>query len=318
MIPSPLLPRILFVGDVIGEQGIVFLERPLPTLRLEHQVDLVVVNGENAHVAGNPPLGAAGLSPHDAERLFAAGADLITGGNHSWDHPLARAGLEVPGVLRPLNMGSRAPGRGACIIERGGVRYGVVNLASRTAIANVDHPFDVFDGCLDARTGQTDVIIVDFHAESVSEKITFAYAFDGRLAAVIGTHTHVPTADQRLLPGGTAYITDVGMTGPLASMQGFARATQRGRDPSHDHPQLRATSLHSLKRPRCIRTSRSQIPSMNARSWKMPSMLVLACFSSTRSSATRALDSSSRLAVGSSKSNIRGRATKARPIPTKL
>lgn len=221
MLPSPLLPRVLFIGDVIGEPGISFLEGTLPSLRAEHRVDLVVVNGENAHAVGNPPLGAAGLGPRDAERLFTAGADVITGGNHSWDHASARAGLELPGVLRPLNMGARAPGRGACVLERGGIRYGVVNIASRSAIPAVDHPYDALDACLSGWRDEADAVVVDFHGDSVSEKITFAYAFDGRVAAVVGTHTHIRTADERVLPGGTAYVTDVGMTGPQASMQGY-------------------------------------------------------------------------------------------------
>jgi metallophosphoesterase (TIGR00282 family) len=213
--------RILFVGDVVGEGGLAFLERWLPELARRHAADLVVVNGENADVTGPRPATGLGLTPVSALRLFAAGADVITGGNHSWDGPAAAETLALPYVLRPHNYGHRAAGTGTCRILKGGVRFGVVNLTSRSALPAADHPYDVLEDVLTGWDDDVDVVIVDVHGEAVTEKVVFGYAFDGRVAAVLGTHTHVPTLDARLLPAGTAYVTDVGMTGPALSMQGY-------------------------------------------------------------------------------------------------
>lgn len=215
------LKRILFVGDVVGEPGTSFVERHLPVLIATHSVDLVVVNGENADVTGPRPANGCGLTPASAGRLFAAGADVITGGNHSWDGPLAADTLALQRVLRPDNYGPHAPGTGHAVVAKNGARFGVVNLASRTALPAADHPYGALEARLDAWKGEVDFVLVDFHGESVSEKSIFAYSFDGQLAAVLGTHTHVPTSDARVLPRGTAYVTDVGMTGPTASMQGY-------------------------------------------------------------------------------------------------
>lgn len=213
--------RILFVGDVVGTAAVGMLEQHLPRLVVERRADLVVVNGENADVTGPRPANGCGLTPTTAGRLFASGADVITGGNHSWDGPLAADTLALPRVLRPDNHGPHAPGGGHAIVEKGGVRFGVVNLASRTALPAADHPYGALEARLSGWGDVVDVVLVDFHGESVSEKAIFAYAFDGRVAAVLGTHTHVPTDDARVLPRGTAYVTDVGMTGPTASMQGY-------------------------------------------------------------------------------------------------
>jgi len=213
--------RILFVGDVVGPAAVELLERYLPGLAAAHRADLVVVNGENADVTGPRPTNGCGLTPASAGRLLAAGADVVTGGNHSWDGPLASETLGLPRVLRPDNYGPHAPGTGHAVVAKGGVRFGVVNLASRTALPAADHPYGALEARLEAWSDDVDVVLVDFHGESVSEKSIFAYAFDGRVAAVLGTHTHVPTADARVLPGGTAYVTDVGMTGPPSSMQGY-------------------------------------------------------------------------------------------------
>jgi metallophosphoesterase (TIGR00282 family) len=213
--------RILFVGDVVGAAAVDLLERHLPALITAHGTDLVVVNGENADVTGPRPATGCGLTPASAGRLFAAGADVITGGNHSWDGPLAADTLALPRVLRPDNYGPHAPGTGHAVVAKDGVRFGVVNLASRSALPAADHPYGALEARLEAWGDAVDVVLVDFHGESVSEKAIFAYAFDGRVAAVLGTHTHVPTDDARVLPRGTAYVTDVGMTGPSASMQGY-------------------------------------------------------------------------------------------------
>jgi metallophosphoesterase (TIGR00282 family) len=213
--------RILFVGDVVGQVGVAYVERHLPALIAEHRPTLVVVNGENADVTGPRPASGLGLTPRSAERLLAAGADVLTGGNHSWDGPDAAGTLALARVLRPHNCGRRAPGTGACTLERGGVRYGVLNLISRSAMPAADHPFDVFESVVNGWGDAVDAVLVDFHGDAATEKVVFGYAVAGRAVAVIGTHTHVPTADARLLPGGTAYVTDVGMTGPAASMQGY-------------------------------------------------------------------------------------------------
>jgi metallophosphoesterase (TIGR00282 family) len=213
--------RILFVGDVVGAEAVALLERHLPDLVATHRADLVVVNGENADVTGPRPANGCGLTPTSAGRLFAAGADVVTGGNHSWDGLLAADTLALPRVLRPDNYGAHAPGTGHAVATKNGVRFGVVNLASRTALPAADHPYGALEARLEAWNDDVDVVLVDFHGESVSEKSIFAYAFDGRVAAVLGTHTHVPTDDARVLPRGTAYVTDVGMTGPSASMQGY-------------------------------------------------------------------------------------------------
>ena len=213
--------RILFVGDVVGERGVAYLERHLPELVAAHRPTLVVVNGENADVTGPRPATGLGLTPGSAERLLAAGADVLTGGNHSWDGPDAAATLALERVLRPHNQGARAPGTGACIVERDGVRYGVLNLTSRSAMLMADHPYDAFEGVVASWGDAVDAVLVDFHGDAATEKVVFGYAVAGRAVAVLGTHTHVPTGDARVLPGGTAYVTDVGMTGPADSMQGY-------------------------------------------------------------------------------------------------
>ncbi|HKI57445.1 MAG TPA: TIGR00282 family metallophosphoesterase [Trueperaceae bacterium] len=244
---EPAPSRILFVGDVVGEAGVAYLEGRLPGLRAELGADFVIVNGENVALPGLNPAYGCGISERDVERLLALGVDVITGGNHSWDGPGAIAALRHPRVLRPLNTSPLAPGRGAVIVGEDGPRLGVVNLGSRTAIPAVDHPYDAFQRQLAAwaqdgadaggaapgggapgrgalgpgAPGGPELVVVDFHGESVSEKQIFAWAVDGSATAVIGTHTHAPTLDTRVLPGGTAYVSDVGMVGPSGGMQGY-------------------------------------------------------------------------------------------------
>ncbi len=220
---KPGTARILFVGDVVGEAGIAHLEGCLPQLRAALKADFVVVNGENAAIAGPNPYYGCGMTQRDLERLLALGVDVITGGNHSWDGSHVDAVLRDPRVLRPLNTSPLAPGRGAVIVGDGALRLGVVNLASRTAIPGVDAPYDALQRQLEAWAGdgRPELVVVDLHGESVSEKQIFAWAVDGTVTAVIGTHTHAPTLDARVLPGGTAYVSDVGMTGPSGGMQGY-------------------------------------------------------------------------------------------------
>lgn len=217
--------RILFIGDVVGEAGVAMLEQQVPRLRGLHEPHFLVVNAENAALSGENPMHGAGMTPSDLDRLFALGVDVITGGNHSWDGPYAAEVLSRPRVLRPMNYGRAAAGCGAVIVGEPGRRLGVVNLASRTAMAYADTPHDALQAQL--RTWQAsaeppDLVLVDLHGESVSEKQIFAFAVAGTVTAVLGTHTHVATLDARLLPGGTAYVSDVGMTGPGGGMQGYA------------------------------------------------------------------------------------------------
>ena len=217
------LRRILFIGDVVGDAGVDAIARHLPDLVARHRPTFVVANGENADITGPNPASGCGLTPESAERLLAAGVDVITGGNHSWDGPRAAETLAHPSVLRPHNYGSVAPGRGATVITRHGVRLGVVNLVSRTALPSADAPHDALLALLRTwREAQdVDLVLVDFHGDSISEKQVFAWAFAGEVAAVLGTHTHVATDDARIIPPGTAFVSDVGMTGPGGGMQGY-------------------------------------------------------------------------------------------------
>ena len=213
--------KVLFIGDIVGRSGLEFLERHLPELRSRHSPSFVIANAENLSITGKNPVSGCGMASEDVERLFELGIDAVTGGNHSWDGPAAEAVHCDERVLRPLNYGARAPGRGTKILRRNGSSLGIVNLASRTALPYVDQPHDVLERTLEAWEGEVDAVLVDFHGESVSEKQIFAWSFAGRVAAIFGTHTHVATLDSRILPGGTAFVTDVGMTGPSGGMQGY-------------------------------------------------------------------------------------------------
>jgi metallophosphoesterase (TIGR00282 family) len=211
--------RILFVGDVVGRPGRRILRESLPELRRTHRLDFVVVNGENA-------AGGVGLTPAVARELFAMGVDAITLGNHAWDKRELLTGMdEFPALLRPLNYPPGTPGRGAAVVaSRAGVPVGVVNVMGRVfAGVHLDCPFRAVEEALGELQGRARVILVDFHAEATSEKTAMGWFLDGRVTAVLGTHTHVQTADAMVLPGGTAYVTDVGMTGPWVSALGMER-----------------------------------------------------------------------------------------------
>lgn len=206
---------VLCIGDVVGEPGLRCAERLLGGLRRFYGADFVVANGENAE--------GTGITGRDAERLYVAGADVVTLGNHAFARREIAARLEDdPYLLRPANFTSLAPGRGWGVFDaNGGRRVAVVNLMGRLFMdSNLDNPFFLADRIL-AETG-TPFVVVDFHAEATSEKAAFAYYVDGRVSAVFGTHTHVPTADAHVLPGGTGFITDVGMTGAEQSVLGIA------------------------------------------------------------------------------------------------
>jgi metallophosphoesterase (TIGR00282 family) len=209
--------KLLFVGDVVGGLGRRTLRALLPGLREEHGIDFVVVNGENS-------AGGVGITPKTAEDLFATGADAITLGNHTYRHrDIYRYLDEEPRILRPANFLRSQPGHGTCVVERDGVRLGVVNLSGNLYM-NAGRPaFAEADAALHELRGKTDHLLVDMHAEATSEKVAMGWHLDGRATAVVGTHTHVPTADARVLPGGTAYITDVGMTGPRGGVIGVKR-----------------------------------------------------------------------------------------------
>ena len=208
---------ILFVGDIVGGIGKRTLLRLLPGLRERLEPDFVVVNGENA-------AGGMGITPKIADELFAAGIDVITLGNHTYRHREIYAYLdEHERILRPANFLRNQPGHGSCVVAKDGVRLGVISL-SGNLFMNAGRPlFSEADVALHALRSEVDHCLVDVHAEATSEKIGMGWHLDGRVTAVVGTHTHVPTADARVLPDGTAYITDVGMTGPRGGVIGVRR-----------------------------------------------------------------------------------------------
>jgi metallophosphoesterase (TIGR00282 family) len=207
----------LFVGDVVGGIGRRTLIRLLPSLRERLAPDFVVVNGENA-------AGGIGITPKIAEGMLAAGVDVITLGNHTYRHREIYAYLDKePRILRPANFLRSQPGHGWTVADKDGTRLGVVSL-SGNLFMNAGRPaFSEADAALHALKGQADHILVDMHAEATSEKVGMGWYLDGRVTAVVGTHTHVPTADARVLPGGTAFISDVGMTGPRGGVIGVKR-----------------------------------------------------------------------------------------------
>jgi metallophosphoesterase (TIGR00282 family) len=215
------LLRCLVIGDIIGKPGRLAVVGGLRDLRAELDLDLVIANGENL-AAG------AGLTPSLAEELFANGVDVITSGNHIWDKREVYEYLDSGRpVLRPLNYPDDAPGKGWLLHTLpDGDRVAVVNVMGRVFMNQLDSPFTAMDGLLDGAAEPLPPLrIVDFHCEITSEKNAMGWYLDGRVTAVLGTHTHVPTADARILPKGTAYISDVGMTGPRDSVIGFSLET---------------------------------------------------------------------------------------------
>lgn len=208
--------RILMVGDVVGRPGRYFFMEQTPELKQARGIDMVVVNGENA-------AHGRGLTPSIFDELIKGGADVVTSGNHIWDNSNVMKIIDTePFLLRPANYPEGTPGRGFCIFPVGKKKVGVLNMAGRTFMTPVDCPFQAGDKLWKYLKKNCDVILADFHAEATSEKLAFANYFDGRLTAVVGTHTHVQTADERLLPKGTAYISDLGMVGAEDSILGVA------------------------------------------------------------------------------------------------
>ena len=208
---------ILFVGDVVGGIGRRTLLGLLPSLRERHDPTFVVVNGENS-------AGGLGITPKIADELFAAGVDVITLGNHAYHRKEIHEYLDRRAeILRPANYLRSQPGHGSCVVEHDGTRLGVVNLSGNVFLQAGRAAFPEVDAVLHDLRGRVDHVLVDFHAEATSEKVAMGWHLDGRVTAVVGTHTHVPTADARVLPGGTAYITDVGMTGPRGGVIGVKK-----------------------------------------------------------------------------------------------
>jgi hypothetical protein len=215
--------RILFIGDIFGRPGRTIVKDRLPDIVRDHAIDLVIANGENS-AAG------FGITPSLAEELFDLNIDVITTGNHVWDKreivdyfQVAEGNGSGPArrILRPANYPADLPGWGLYQGRKGNTPYAVINLQGRIFMASNDDPFRVADELL--KKVEAKVIFVDFHAEATSEKISLGWYLDGRVTAVVGTHTHVPTADERVLPKGTAYVTDVGMTGPYDGVIGVKK-----------------------------------------------------------------------------------------------
>jgi len=212
--------KLLFIGDIVGRPGRDLLRRHLKALAAAHAVDLVVANGENA-------AGGAGITRDNAKEIFGAGVDVITTGNHVWDK---REALEFiagePRLIRPANYPEGTPGLGSYVaLTRTGVRVGVVNVMGRVFLPSLDDPFRAaIREIARVKANGAHVVFVDVHAETTSEKVALSWYLDGQVAAVIGTHTHVQTADERILPGGTACLTDAGMTGPHDGVIGMDKA----------------------------------------------------------------------------------------------
>jgi metallophosphoesterase (TIGR00282 family) len=240
--------KILFIGDVVGATGRTVVEALLPGLIETEATDFVVINGENA-------AGGVGITPKVAAALFDAGADAITLGNHAFRHRDVYELLDRDErIVRPANYPKAAPGRGFTVVEKNGSRLGVVNLSGMLYLEAARTPFAEADAVLADLRGRTDHVLVDMHAEATSEKVAMGWHLDGRVTACVGTHTHVATADARVLPAGTAYVTDVGMTGARGGVIGVRREQALARfltqvptrfEPSDEDPWLNAVAIEA-------------------------------------------------------------------------
>jgi metallophosphoesterase (TIGR00282 family) len=209
--------KLLFVGDIVGSPGRHAVESLLPGLKERHEPDFVVVNGENS-------AGGLGITSKIARALYRIGVDAITLGNHTYRHSEVYDFLDSDDrIVRPANYPKGNPGRGHTIVEKDGMRLAVANLSGTVFLDAARSPFAEVDALLADLKGKADHVLVDFHAEATSEKVAMGWYLDGRVTACVGTHTHVPTADARVLPKGTAYITDVGMTGPRGGVIGVEK-----------------------------------------------------------------------------------------------
>ena len=204
----------MFLGDIVGRPGRVFLAERLSSMRRRHGIDLVVANGENA-------AGGSGLNGRIAAELASIGVDGVTLGDHVWDQKsFPREIVDLEYVCRPANLVESCPGATSLVLEKSGFRLGVFTVMGRVFMAPCDCPFRTADRMLTTLKEESDAVLVEVHGEATSEKVALGWHLDGRVAAVIGTHTHIPTADARILPKGTAYLTDAGMTGPYQSVLG--------------------------------------------------------------------------------------------------
>jgi 2',3'-cyclic-nucleotide 2'-phosphodiesterase len=223
--------NVLIVGDIVGPGAVAYLARRLPGLRRDYYLDLVVANAENCAVTAPTPYEGFGMTVELVERLLESGVDVVTSGNHGWDGPEAVAVHRHPRVLRPFNLPEDVIGKGILTLEVGGETVTVLNLGSKTAVMPNALPLYGSLRVADPRG----TVIIDLHGDSAWEKMEFATAVDGSVAAVLGTHTHEPTMNLHLLPGGTALVVDVGMTGPAGSPGGFPlthfAAEMKGEDP---------------------------------------------------------------------------------------
>src|SRR4051812_24297432 len=240
--------KILFIGDVVGSSGRTVVEELLPGLIEDEATDFVVINGENAS-------GGVGITPKVAAALFEAGADAITLGNHAFRHRDVYDLLDRDArIIRPANYPKAAPGRGHTVVEKDDMRLGLVNLSGMLFLEAARSPFPEVDAALAELRGRCDHVLVDMHAEATSEKVAMGWHVDGRATACVGTHTHVATADARVLPGGTAYVTDVGMTGARGGVIGVRREQALRRfltqvparfEPSDEDPWLNAVLIEA-------------------------------------------------------------------------
>ncbi|MBN2068119.1 MAG: TIGR00282 family metallophosphoesterase [Opitutales bacterium] len=215
------MPRILFIGDIVGRPGRNFVQQQLAALKADRGIDLVIANAENS-------AGGSGVSSSIAGDLFEAGVDAITLGDHVWGQKGFDAEIDrQERICRPVNLPDGCPGKTFLIVETNGFRLGIFTLLGHRPmkVEASSSPFPAADKMINELKRQVDALFVEIHAETTSEKIALGWYLDGRVAAVVGTHTHVPTADERILPRGTAYITDVGMTGPYESVLGRSIAS---------------------------------------------------------------------------------------------
>lgn len=207
--------KLLFIGDIVGQPGRRAVKELLPKLREEHGIQIVIANGENS-------AGGSGITPKTAEEIFAAGVDIVTSGDHLWDQKEVMDLLaSEKRFIRPLNYPAGVPGRGSVVFQKEGLPpVAVLNLQGRTFMAPLENPFVAGQNEIERLRKEAKILFVDFHAEATSEKIAFARSVDGLASAVVGTHTHVQTGDEQIFPGGTAYLTDAGFTGPHESVLG--------------------------------------------------------------------------------------------------
>ena len=211
--------RVLMLGDVVGATGRSMFKKHIKAVKTEHNIDFVIVNGENSCNNGR------GINPRIAGFFKEHGADVITSGNHIWDQYEIQAYLKTHvDLLRPANFPAACPGSGVTVIDCHGIMIGVINVQGRVFMReHTDDPFKAVDTILNSIASQTNIVLIDFHAEATAEKLAMAFHVDGRVSALVGTHTHIPTSDERILPGGTAYVTDLGMAGSFNSMIGMTK-----------------------------------------------------------------------------------------------